>query len=100
MKDSLMLLHRKLLETSSSQYPNGVDGMRCDHLAAALAVPHLNPSKVDKAVWALKQPNVLQAFEHLEYGPGDREKSVIEGVNKRGTRLSQLHYNLAKDQPL
>jgi hypothetical protein len=43
--------------------------MRCDYLAAALAVPHLNPSRVDKAVWALCRPDILHAFKkEIEYG--------------------------------
>jgi hypothetical protein len=100
MKDSLVLLHRELLRNASAQYPKGVDGMRCDHLAAALAVPHLSPALIGKAVWALKQSDVLDAFEHLDYGPGDREKSVVEGVRARGTRLSKLRYDLAKDEPV
>ena len=73
--------------------------MRCDHLAAALAVPHLSPAKISKAVWALNQSDVLSAFANMEYGPGDREKSVVEGVKDRGARLSGLKYNLSKDIP-
>lgn len=99
MKHSLMVLHRALLNTSSSSYPRGVDGMRCDHLAAALAVPHLNPGKVGQAVWALNQNNILAAFANMEYGPGEREQTVVDGVLSRGERLSDLRYNLAHDAP-
>ncbi|WP_170145818.1 M15 family metallopeptidase [Rhodoplanes elegans] len=101
MRDSLNVLHRALLSTARAQYPRGVDGMRCDHLAAALAVPHLNPSRVDKAVSALCHPDVLHAFEkEIEYGPGDREKNVVDGVRKRGRRLADLTFDLAQGRPV
>lgn len=100
MKDSLIHLHRALLKNGASKYPKGVDGMRCDHLAAALAVPHLSPSKVNKAVQALLASDVLRAFEKLEYGPGDREKAVVDGVRKRGERLSKLRFDLTLETPV
>lgn len=99
MRDSLIILHKALLRNAAAHYPKGVDGMRCDHLAAGLAVPHLNPGRVGKAVWALSQPNVLEAFAQIEYGPGNREKNVVEGVRKRGKRLADLKFDLAMGRP-
>jgi hypothetical protein len=100
MRDSLTLLHRTLVADAGERYPRGVDGMRCDHLAAALAVPHLAPRRIDKAVWALLQPDPLQAFLRIEYGPGDREKNVVHGVRKRGNKLATLTYDLSKGHPV
>jgi hypothetical protein len=100
MKESATLLHRELLKNAAAEYPKGVDKMRCDHLAAAIAMPHLSPGQIGKAVWALKQRDVLAAFAAIEYGPGDREKSVVEGVMTRGKNLSGYKYSLAQDQPV
>lgn len=100
MKSSLAILHRELKRSGSSRYPEGVDGMRCDHLAAAIAVPHLSEAKVGKAVSALHAPDVLEAFRTLEYGPGERESNVVKGVRARGTRLSSLRYSLGAGAPM
>ena len=100
MRDSLDILHRALLHGASAQYPKGVDGMRCDYLAAALAVPRLNPRRVDKAVWALCRPDILSAFKEIEYGLGNREKTVLEGVLKRGQRLAGMRYDFVKGHPV
>ncbi len=101
MRHSLNQLHVALLEDASDQYPKGVHGMRCDHLAAAIAVPHLSPRRVHKAVWALTQNDVLHAFEReIEYGPGDREKNVVKGVRDRGRKLSDLKFDLTIGHPI
>ncbi|MEL6465281.1 MAG: hypothetical protein AAFQ58_09960 [Pseudomonadota bacterium] len=100
MQQSLDKLHKLLRQTAQRKYPNGVDGMRCDHLAAALAVPHLAPAKTYLAVGALKKNNVLRAFERLEYGPGKREKNVVHAVRLRGAKLSQLAFDLGSGHPV
>lgn len=94
-----MLLHPALLNTAANRYPEGVNVMRCDHLAAAIAVPHLKPSLMDRAVWGLTQSDVLGAFAGLGNGPGGRAVNVVEGVRRRGVRLSNLRYRLAQDAP-
>jgi hypothetical protein len=100
MKVSLRILHKALMKNGSHKYPRGVDGLRCDHLAAALAVPHLSPRKVGRAVSALLQNDVLEAFKNIEYGPGNRELHVLQGVNKRRKTLSRLTFDLSEGHPV
>jgi hypothetical protein len=100
-KKAVDVLHRALLQHASDMYPHGVDRMRCDHLGAALAVPHWSSAAVDKAVYALTRTgDIIDAFEHLQYGPGDRAKDVVIGVRERGTRLSSLRYDYAAGEPV
>lgn len=100
MQQSLDKLHKLLIQTARRKYPNGVDGMRCDHLAAALAVPHLAPAKTYMAVGALKKDNVLRAFERLNYGPGKREKNVVDAIKKRGGSLSNMKFDFSLGHPV
>jgi hypothetical protein len=100
MRDAVTRVHAGLLSQARDRYPDGVDGMRCDHLAAAIAVPHLAPQKVGIAVWALCQPDILKAFETIEYGPGDRENNVVAGVRRRGEKLSRLRFDYRQGRPV
>jgi hypothetical protein len=100
LKGALKVLHNALKREAPTKYPNGVDGMRGDHLSPGLAVVHLAPAKVQLAVFALTQPNILEAFEALEYGPGKREKQVVDGVRMRHAQLKRLTYDLAAGEPV
>jgi hypothetical protein len=98
LADSVKVLHRALRQQAPAAFPNGVDGMRCDWLAGAVAVPHLSPGKVGLAVEALQKLDPLEALRTIEYGPGDREETVIAGVRARPI-LATLHFDLATMQP-
>jgi hypothetical protein len=102
MKDSVKVLHDALLHSARDRYPKGVDGMRCDYLSAALAVPHWSPSAVDKAVLALTRTDIdiIDAFEVLHYGPSSRAKDVVDGVRQRRSRLKTLQYDLSTGEPI
>lgn len=98
MKDSVHLLDKELRKAPSARFPDGVDKMRCDWLAAAIAVPHLKPSRVDLAAATLQAADPLEAFRRIEYGPGDREETVVRGVRARPI-LATLKFNRATMQP-
>jgi hypothetical protein len=93
-------LHNALKAQAPHHYPNGIDGMRCDYLSAGLAVVHLAPASVGKAVFALTQPDILKAFKEIEYGPGDREKQVVDGVLQRHAQLKRLTYDFNAGEPV
>jgi hypothetical protein len=100
LKGALNVLNTRLKQQAAHKYPNGVDGMRCDYLSAGLAVVHLAPAKAHLAVAALTAPDILTAFENLEYGPGDREKNVVDGIRQRHPQLKRLMYDFAKGEPV
>ncbi|HET7717825.1 MAG TPA: hypothetical protein VFK86_19530, partial [Bauldia sp.] len=101
MKSSLMRLHQKMLATPAvrQKYPNGVDGMRCDLLAVAIAVPHLSESKIPVVLEALLTSNPIESIRTSGYGPGGRAQNVHDGMKQRPI-LRDLVYDLGSQAPV
>ncbi|HEX8301542.1 hypothetical protein [Sphingomonas sp.] len=101
LKNSLKLLHRKMLADPAvlAKYPKGVDGMRCDLLAMAIAAPHLGDRHVKVILGALKTADPIEAIRISGYGPGGRSQNTYDGMIKR-PKLKQLKYDLAAGKPV
>lgn len=101
LRKSLDFMHRKMLATPAvkHRYPHGVDGMRCDLLAIALAVPHLSEGKIGVVLNALQTANPIESIRNSNYGPGGRAQNTYEGMKKRPI-LATLIYDLAAQKPV
>lgn len=99
MKDSAKKLHAAILAdpATRAKFPQGIDRMRGDIFAAAIAVPHLSPTLIPVAIRCLAASEILKAFADSGYGPGTRAKTVVSGVRARGAGLSGLRYSMASD---
>lgn len=101
LKDSVHKLHRAILAAPSlkTEYPKGVDGMRCDLLAVAAAALHLADKHAATIVAALATKNPIETIRTSGYGPGGRAQNVHHGMTKRPV-LKTLFYDLASQQPV
>jgi hypothetical protein len=99
MKDSAKKLHKAILANAATRtkFPQGIDGMRGDIFAAAIAVPHLSPTQMPVAIQCLAANDILDAFAASGYGPGTRARTVVSGVRARGVALSRLRYDMARE---
>lgn len=102
MKQSARKLQKRMMRKGSpslQKYPQGLNGLRADYFAAAVAVPHLRPrdAYLDMAISCLMSNDILGNFAIIEYGPGYREKNVIDGIKNRSPILENLNYDLSRD---
>ncbi len=101
LRGSLRFLHAKMLADPAVKalYPRGVDGMRCDLLAVALAVPHLGEGNIPVALRALRTADPIEKIRISGYGPGGRAQNVHDGMLARPI-LRNLVYDLTSGNPV
>ena len=96
-----MRLHQRMLATPKvkQKYPGGVDGMRCDLLSVAIAVPHVSEAKIPVVLDALLTSDPIESIRNSDYGPGDRAQNVHDGMKQRPI-LRDLVYDLGSQKPV
>lgn len=101
LKASLARLHGAMLADAAvrRRYPRGVDGMRCDLLSVAIAVPHLSEGKIPVVLSALKGAEPIEAIRKSGYGPGGRAENAHAGMLRR-PELRNLVYDLTAGRPV
>ncbi len=97
---SVEKLHLELLQRSQSRFPNGVDGMRCDLLAAAIPIPHRTESLTSGAVDALLSSDPLRNLFSFSYRDGTgRSSSVKWGFQMVREELASMTYDYGSHSP-
>lgn len=101
MIDSVEKIHIELMGRSQQKFPNGVDGMRCDLLAAAIPIPHRTESLTASAVDALLSADALDELFSFSYADGSgRSQSVKWGFGKVKNQLNSMRYDRSKNAPV
>jgi len=98
---SVEKIHTELMGRSHQKFPNGVDGMSCYLLAAAIPIPHRTESLTEKAVDAMLSADPMDELFSFKYRDGKlRSQSVKWGFSQVKRQLQLMRYDRSINAPV